>query len=77
MLTSMLSSKAVVASSSTSRLCCSVNSMLFILLLYSCLNLLGLVTPGNEKNKTPLFPLSPKDFWVILPSTCPPDKSPR
>lgn len=76
-LTSMLNSKALTASSRTFLRSSSLSSMLFILLLYSCLKRWGLVTPGNEKNATPSLPLSPMAFWVIFPRTWPPDRSPR
>lgn len=68
-LTWMLNSNASTASFSTAALCFPVSSMLFMRLLYSCLKRLGLLTPGKEKNESPSLLLSPRDFWVIFPST--------
>lgn len=77
LLTWMLNSKALTASSSTPFLSSSVSSKLFMWLRYSCLNRLGLVTSGKAKNDRPSLLLSPMDFWAIRPRTCPPDRSPR
>lgn len=73
----MLNSKDLTASSRTPSLSSSVSSTLFIRLRYSCLNKLGLDTPGKAKNDRPSLLFSFMDFWAIRPRTCPPDRSPR
>ncbi|KAF3852236.1 hypothetical protein F7725_005591 [Dissostichus mawsoni] len=70
----MFNSNALTASSSMPFLSSSVSSTLFIRLRYSCLNRVGLDTPGKAKKDRPSLPFSPMDFWAIRPRTCPPDR---